>query len=355
MWVRLAAAVLSLTVSRVAFAEGAGAREVQRAAEHFDEGSRAYQAKRFEQAASHFEAAFSAVPNARALRMAMRARDGASQPSRAATLAALALTRYADDSETTKVASELLAKHGPSLANVNVRCTAPCLLAVNDLALLAGIDAQHTVYVAPGAVKLHASFATGGEAESSLSAKAGGAADVELSPPAEAEEEGADEAVREEPSRARPPRRASDESSVEERAPEPGKARDDARGGGSWYESRALFFTSLALTAGVGGATIWSGIDTLQDPGKDAVRAACAGLGESCPEYQRGVAKQDRTNLLVGVTSGAGLVTLLIGSILTDFSPAADRSTGVAPSRPSFAVIPWVAPSGFGATLGRAF
>lgn len=322
MGVRSLCAALVILTSASALAAG-GASSVQRAAEHFDEGSRAFQSNRFEQAASHFEAAFSAVPNARALRNAMRARDLADQPARAATLAALGLSRYPEDAETMKTASELLAKHGQALAYFNVRCVSRCLIAANGLMIVGGVDTQHSVYLKPGKVRFIASFENGGEAEQSMVARAGATVDIELAPerrPADATAEtGAPpSALGQLPESKRKSKREEHSEERALRAPVALSARNDS----AWYESRGLFATAMVATAAVGGVTIWSGIDTLNDPGKDGVRAACVGLGTDCPEYQRGLEKQNRTNILIGATAGAGFVTLLVGSLLTDFSSA---------------------------------
>lgn len=357
-WVVGAALVFALI--RVTPAKAAGADAVQRAAEHFDEGTRAFQAKRYEQAASHFEAAFAAVPNARALRVAMRAREAAGQPDRAATLAALAHTLYASDAETLKMASELLAKHGETLANVNIRCTSPCVVAVDGRVVPGGVDAQHSVYVVPGRVRLSASFASGGEEERTIDARRGTAHEVELSPveedaapPPPAAPATASARTPTEPERVTPAARVDAKQPSaprplvpegpprgEPEPPRPSRPRQDA----AWYESRGLFATSVIATAGVAGVAIWSGIDTLRDPGKDGVRAACAGLGTSCPEYQRGLEKQLRTNILFGATAGSALLTLLIGTFATNFHP--NEADAVAID---------VGPGEFGASFARTF
>src|SRR4029077_3493346 len=61
----------------------------------------------------------------------------------------------------------------------------------------------------------------------------------------------------------------------------------------------AVFITLSALTAISGGVLIWSGIDTLNNPGTQAVKDGCVGQGESCPLYQQGLAAQTRTNVLI--------------------------------------------------------
>ncbi|HTJ84803.1 MAG TPA: hypothetical protein VL400_23955, partial [Polyangiaceae bacterium] len=51
--------------------------KLKAAAESFEAGARAYKDKKYEEAAAHFEAADDAVPSAKALRLAIRARDEA--------------------------------------------------------------------------------------------------------------------------------------------------------------------------------------------------------------------------------------------------------------------------------------
>jgi hypothetical protein len=84
----------------------------------------------------------------------------------------------------------------------------------------------------------------------------------------------------------------------------------------------AVFITGAALT-GVGlGVTVWSGINTLNNPGKNAVKAACVGQTAACQTYQTGLDHQTRTNVLIGVTSGLAVVTALVGVFFTQWSPA---------------------------------
>jgi len=70
----------------------------------------------------------------------------------------------------------------------------------------------------------------------------------------------------------------------------------------------------------VGGVTIWSGIDTINEPGAETVEEACVGQGTECPEYQDGLAKQNRTNALIGVSVGVGVVAAIVGAVVTDWS-----------------------------------
>ncbi len=358
MWARVLTVVLVVGVSGRALADGVTTDPIQRASKHVDEGLGAYKAKAFEDAAGHFEAAFDAAANAQVLRLAIRSRDAAGQLDRAATLAALALARYPEDAECAKLASGILKSARGTLAEVTIRCTASCILTVNEVAVAGGFYGQFTVYVKPGATTIHASFAGGGEVVRHLDARATAPTTEELSPAAEPE-------VLETPPVRTPPEKGEHLSSEPTVVPTPSEresgglpeqpvapfashalahAVTDADGNGAWYQGRGLFFTLLAATAGAGGVALWSGIDTLNNPGKDAVRNACAGQGVECPEYQLGLQKQERTTVLIGATAGVGAATLLVGAALTEFSPAARVHAAV-----------WVTPGNAGVAVRGAF
>ena len=76
--------------------------------------------------------------------------------------------------------------------------------------------------------------------------------------------------------------------------------------------SPAFFGVSLGATVAMGAATIWSGVDTQTNPGVAAVMAACLGKGPTCSLYQEGLAKQNRTNALIGTTAATGAVTIVL-------------------------------------------
>ncbi|HVY49667.1 MAG TPA: hypothetical protein VHB21_27425, partial [Minicystis sp.] len=181
----MAAAVLALLGSaEVARADKPpDAAKVKTAADQFDAGVAALKQRDYEAAASRFEAADAAVPSAVALRQAMKARAEAGQGSRAATLAAQALTRYPNDTPTYKLARDTLEKLAPLLERVNVSCASPCVLAVGTRAVPGEANTRWTVYLDPGRATLSASFFGGaGDAHKDLDAKAGKAIDVRFEP-----------------------------------------------------------------------------------------------------------------------------------------------------------------------------
>jgi hypothetical protein len=124
----------------------------------------------------------------------------------------------------------------------------------------------------------------------------------------------------------------------------------------------AVFFIGAGLTVVAGGITIWSGIDTVNNPGADKVKAACANQEPNCNSlYSEGVGKQDRTNALIGVTAGLGVVTVLVGALATDWSGGKSRATQASAQArgkslpPRVAVAPWASFEGGGLQASGRF
>jgi hypothetical protein len=92
--------------------------------------------------------------------------------------------------------------------------------------------------------------------------------------------------------------------------------------------------------------TIWSGIDTENNPGPNAVKADCVGQGTSCKQYQDGLGSQLRTNVLIAVTGGVGLVTAVIGIFFTQWSSPGSHSETLPaePPQAGLRVIPVLGP-----------
>jgi len=322
----LASLVLAAALLGPRPAGAADAAKVRQAAEQFDLGVTAQNAKDWENAASRFEAADAAVPGARALRQAIKSRAEAKQGSRAATLAALALARHPNDKETTTLANEIVAKFAPSLHKVAVSCASPCVLAVGTRSVHGEATTRWTVYVDPGPATISASFFGSVSAKPiHVDAKAGRSSDVRFDP-----EEGAA------PPPPPPPKPSAtpSETASAEPPPAPPPPQQKRNGLPVW-----VFAIGAVATGGLGAVTIWSGIDTIYYPGVDKVRTDCAGQGTDCPTYQLGLQQQTQTNVLIGVTSGVGAATILI-AIFTDWG----GKKAAAPQ--ARFVTPWVAPVG---------
>lgn len=293
-----ALAPLALLVApAVAAADEPSPERLKSAAEEYDKGRRAYIANEFEQAATHFENAYRDAPRAEALRSAIRARGSAKQPARAATLAAFAQAKYAGDSGTIELANKTVQELSPSLHALVVRCQPECsVLSDGRLATLTEGTSQ-TVYLEPGAHEVIVAWSGDRSHKARVVGKAGGREELSLTAPAEK----------------KPPPAASGAASAS--APARDTPKEPAKG-----LHPVVFFVAGGVTLVAAGATVWSGLDTLENPGKDAVRRDCAGQDESCPTYQKGRDAQLRTNVLLGVTGGLALVTGVIGVFFTKWS-----------------------------------
>jgi len=111
-----------------------------------------------------------------------------------------------------------------------------------------------------------------------------------------------------------------------------------------------VFFVGAGLTVAAGGVTVWSGIDTQNNPGPERVKRECAAGDENCELYKEGRSKQLRTNVLIGVTGGLALATGLIGALAVDWG-GGDKGQTDARARPSRKIQP-IAGWSHGPTLG---
>ncbi len=303
--------LLALCVSAPAVSAPDPAK-LKAASESFEAGARAFENNRFEEAAAHFEAADAAAPSAKALRLAIKARGKASQGARAATLAALATQRYPDDAETKKVAAQALDEHASKLHRAEVSCVSPCLLAVGSRIVHGEASTRWVVYLDPGKTSIGASFLGKIAAtDQSLVAVPGGTSNVRFSP-AKSADGGGEGGAGGGPAVTTG---GSDATGGGGAGGEAGGGGEQAEPASDWRIHPAPFFVGLAATVGLGATTIWSGIDTMNDPGADRVREECAGQGEDCQLYQDGQAKELRTNALIGATAGAGAITLILGIV----------------------------------------
>ena len=293
------------TVTTAAHAEEPpSAERLKSAAEEYDRGRRAFLADDFEGAAVHFENAFRDAPRAETVRLAIRARRKAKQLGRAATLAAIAPQRYPNDPPTAQIAKETLDEAAPALNEYLVDCNADCAIAA-DGRVVSQSDAQrHRIFLEPGPHELGVSFKQGGVARH-IDAKRGGKDTLAFEAPAS-------------PVTA-PVVPVAPPSTMVPVAPE--KPTSSTKPFGP-----AVFFVALGVTAAVGAGTIVSGIDAKNNPGVDAVRRACAGKDESCPEYQEGKSAETRTNVLLGVTIGAAAITGVIGLFFTQWTSSGPRT-----------------------------
>lgn len=301
-WPALVGCVALLGLASSARADEAppSAERLRSAAAEYDAGRRAFGEKDYEGAAAHFENAFHDAANAAALRNAIRARKKAGQLSRAATLAYIASARYPRDTQTAAVVREVLNESQTKLDRVTVQCTPACGVAADGRAISQDDAAQNVFYLDPGSHDLVVSWGDDRSKRATLTAKAGGQDELTFEAPPKVV--------------AAPPAAAV---VVAPPAPPPASPKP---------LPPAVFLSAAGATAIALGVTVWSGINTINSPGVNAVRADCVGQGASCPAYVEGRNEQLRTNVLIGVTAGLGAATGVIGLFFTRWSHAPEKA-----------------------------
>jgi hypothetical protein len=306
--------------------------QIQAAAEAFDRGRDAYKASRYAEAAEQFERADSNAPSSTALELAIKARDKAGDLDRAATLALLAVELYASEvqSEDTglgKLAPPLLERARSELYELYVQCNEPCQL-VDGKKLVHGAPVtQRAIFLSAGQHELVAGFGEGRTEAKSVTATAGASSEISFEAPPAPTEPVAEPAI-EEP------------TDVNE------KPDDVLPKSGGW--SPVVFFVGAGLTAAAGGVTVWSGLDTQNNPGPERVKRECA--DENCELYKEGRSKQLRTNVLIGVTGGLAVASGLVGALAVDWGGGGAGPTD-ARARPSRKIRP-IAGWSNGPTIG---
>lgn len=334
---RISVVALWLGSGGVARAQDPGSEptpaQVRAAAEAFDQGREAYKAGDYVEAAEQFEKADSSAPSSAALELAIRSRDKAGELDRAATLAALGMRRHPGDANLSKLAGELSKRAGSSLYELTANCDMPCDLTVGGKLVHGAPDTQRVLYLQPGAVTVRAGWSDDRNDSKQVQAEAGEKGEISFvapSPPAA-------QAMAKEPTERAEPAAA------------PSPERDEgAKKSGGW--SPTVFYVGAGLTAVLGGITVWSGIDTVNNPGADKVREACDNHQPNCNDlYEQGHSKQTRTNVLIGATSAVGVATVLIGVLATDWSSgkSAPAESGKV-ARPRVSVAPWASFDGGG-------
>jgi hypothetical protein len=314
--------------------------QVRAAAEAFDKGREAYKAEDYVEAAEQFEKADSNAPSLAALELAIRARDKAGELDRAATLLALAQQRHSGEESLLKLA-DISRRASVALFELTATCDRPCDLTVGGKLVHGRAESRRTLYIQPGNLAVRAGWADDRSESRQVEAVAGARGEVAfVEPPSPAAKGIADE--------------------PEERSPvttAPAQPDQDEGAQKSSGMSPVLFYVGAGLTAVLGGVTVWSGIDTLNNPGTDAVKKACdSGDKQLCDSlYEQGRSHQTRTNVLIGATAAVGVATIAIGIWGTDWGGGkGSTAQSGARMRPHVAVTAWGAPNGGGLqAIGR--
>jgi hypothetical protein len=284
----VAFAALGVLLSGLVFAKVVSASEESsraEAAQQFNEGSRAFDRGDFEHAADAFELAYRLVPHVDSLWNAARARHRAGDLPHAATLYARYLREAPADARDRNVATEQLGSLAARLGCIEVHGRGIGQLTVDEQP-----SEDHIVYVSPGA---HVVAATVAGTLLHQTPKLAPGAVVSL--------------VFEAPTAVVPPvqREAppTDHLTVQARFPPPSPA-----GGLSPW----LVGVGGALTGVAVAATIASGLSTLSALDTFNARPTASNLAA-------GQSMQARTNVLLGVSVGLGVMTTATAVWLVDW------------------------------------
>jgi tetratricopeptide (TPR) repeat protein len=335
--------------------------EVRAAGEAFNEGRTAFKAAEYSTAAEHFEKADQLAPNPKVLLLAIQSREQAGQFARAATLAALAQDRYPEDQSFAE-SRTLIERALGELGKLKVSCDAPCSLMIDSRLVHGDAATKRFLFLEPGSYKIRAAWQSGGSQSLDFVAVAGesGKLDFVRSGSDAAAVAAADTDWAETPDAKGDdlpkPKTTYDDLSQ----PNPSVRDDGPKGDGGL--SPTVFWVSGGVTLALAAASTGMGIYTQNNPGKKAIQEQCDGLGESCPAWKEGKSNEQITNVLWGVTAGAGIATILIGAIWTDWGPTTvdvsstdgDSHTDLARGErtsTAFSLEPWFA-VGDGAALG---
>ncbi len=318
--------------SSVAWAQG-DAGKLAAAAEEFDEGTKAFKRKEYEEAAAHFEAADRYAPSPASIGNAIRARRSAKQLARAATLSALAIQRHPDAKELVATSKGILHEADKTLGRADITCRPACTLVVDGKVASDAEVTTFALYLDPGEHTVVAGWTQDRSKTSKLEAKKGEAQPLSLdAPPVPKKTEP-------KPAPDAPPATSTAPSASTSATLDP-SARKPLP---PWVTYGGAGLSGVLL-----GVSIWSGIDTQNNPGKTKVIEQCAGKSTSCDAYATGKAKERRTNFLFGATALVGVATGVVALAFTDWSAPRTEAARLIP-------VPQPIPGGAGVSWGGHF
>jgi hypothetical protein len=305
----------------------AGAQDVSGAANAFQRAQKADISGDHDTAAELFELADSLAPAPEALRSALRARKAAGQLGAAARNAEHLLQRYPDDKKSKDLANATLDDAKKKLARIEVHCKPKaCGIVVDGAAATSEVTAAHVLYLEPGKHEVSASFGPDRTAPKVVQTKAGDQSSFTFdAPPPTATPRPSDPAVK---------------SGVTIGTDSAADRGASSRGLSPWF-----FVTGAVVTAGLGAAAVWSGLDVLSAHDDYTGR-------ESQTAYENGLDKERRTNVFIGATALAGASTLVL-AYFTRWSGSGETTTGQRPTRLQAGCSP--IPGGTAITIGGDF
>lgn len=306
--------VAQVVVERCAEAQAGGtatAEDRRQAAKDFAEGDRAFKDGDFRHAAESYEHAYQRVPHYSALWNAARSWDHAGEPARAANLYARYLREAPPRARDRNSAQRLLRALSNRLARLEIHAADVSDVHVDD----APVDGP-SVYVTPGAHVVAGKTSDGTVVRQSSDVQAGDVVSISLVPSAA----GA-------PASAAPASSGASATPGSVAAPTatPPAATDEAQpeqptSSSSRHWSPVFVYFGGAVTLALGGITIWSGLDTMQQ--KDTFDK-----NPTQSNLDSGKSKEMRTNVLIGATAAVGVVTGVTALFLIDWKGNGNKET----------------------------
>ncbi|HEX7672121.1 MAG TPA: hypothetical protein VF395_21145 [Polyangiaceae bacterium] len=327
--VTVSALLAALTGVGSAFAADAApsVEDIKAAEQDFNRGREAYKGANYVEAGEYFESADSHAPNDRVLELAINAREKAGNLDRAATLAQYGLETYPNSDRIRKMAGPLVDRGRAEMFQVTVQCDEACNLLDGTRLVHGGPTARRIVFLTPGDHTIRAAWSDDRAESKNVGGKAGETAALEFqAPPIPKKPE-------------LPPAQTGTGNPALDKGPD----------GKPFGLPPIYFLIGAGTTAALGGVTIWSGIDTVNNPGADKVKRECDQKQPDCTSlYDKGRSSQLRTNILIGATSVVGVATAVVGIFATNWNGDAKREASV---KPGPSISPWIAYH-YGPTLG---
>ncbi|HEX8794842.1 MAG TPA: tetratricopeptide repeat protein [Polyangiaceae bacterium] len=299
--------VAQVGAERCAAGQAAGTATVEdrkQAAKDFAEGDRAFKDGDFRHAAESYEHAYHRVPHYSALWNAARSWDHAGEPARAANLYSRYLREAPPRARDRNSAQRLLRALSNRLARLEIHATDVSDVRVDD----APVDAP-SVYVTPGAHVVEGKTSDGTAVRQSSDVQAGDVVSVALVPPAAGATASTTQAA---PGATATPATAGASSPASASATNDDTQHDQEQPSSSRHLSPVFVYFGGALTLALGGITIWSGLDTLQQ--KDTFDK-----NPTQSNLDSGKNKEFRTNVLIGATAAVAVVTGVTALFLIDW------------------------------------
>lgn len=258
-------------------------KDKKKAAARFKEAEALFQKHAYAEAAQAFEEANSIAPHPSVLLNAINAWSLAGQPARAAALSQKLIDDGETDEKSKEEARSKLAELQGKIGRLNIRGAQLKQLTLDGKAIAPG-----EVIVDPGDHQIEAEV-DGHPVRRKVSVVAGSSQQILLDAPAATTA----------PATAAPTPATTSGTPVESKKGLP----------------PTVVYVGGALTLGLLGVTIWSGLDTVKARDEFDQKAT-----KTEADKEAGLAKQTRTNVFIGATAVVGLLTTGVALFATDWS-----------------------------------